>query len=427
MQPAIRVENLCKVYRVNKAAADRDLRETLVSMASAPFRRLRHGATHSLETDEFQALHDVSFEVPEGEILGIIGRNGAGKSTLLKILSRITEPTSGRIEMRGRVGSLLEVGTGFHPDLSGRENMYLNGAILGMSRREINRKFDEIVDFAGVEQFIDTPVKRYSSGMRVRLGFAVAAHLEPEILIVDEVLAVGDAEFQKRCLGKMKDVAGSGRTVLFVSHNLIAVESLCHKACLINAGRIAMHGPSHEIVESYQQDFSRAINTDDWKAAFEPARYIRNAEILDRFGNPTASLPLGSDFHLRIRIMPERPVRVPRIGVGIDRLGGHRVLTVHTPATSAPVGPFIEDCSVHCRIPRLPLVPGAYNIKIVLSDHDRELEVLEPILPFSVTDGQISGEGRGFHAGVCVASSTWQQTESSDTPDWLTRLTAEPS
>ena len=217
-------------------------------LLQAPLRRLRRSAPRR---SDFWALKDVSFEVPPGEVLGVVGRNGAGKSTLLKVLSRITEPTTGRVELRGRVGSLLEVGTGFHPELTGRENIYLNGAILGMKRREIARKFDEIVAFAEVEQFLDTPVKRYSSGMYMRLAFAVAAHLEPEILLVDEVLAVGDAEFQKKCLGKMGDVAGEGRTVLFVSHNMGAVQTVCRRALLLDHGRVKMIGPAEEVVAEY--------------------------------------------------------------------------------------------------------------------------------------------------------------------------------
>ena len=208
------------------------------------------------ETEEFWALKDVSFEIGRGEVVGIIGRNGAGKSTLLKVLSRITEPSKGRVEIRGRVASLLEVGTGFHPELTGRENIYLNGAILGMKRSEIQRKFDEIVAFAEVEKFLDTPVKHYSSGMYVRLAFAVAAHLEPEVLVVDEVLAVGDAEFQRKCLGKMQDVAGNGRTVLFVSHNMSAVNQLCPKSIFLNKGRSEAFGKTNEIIALYEQKFT---------------------------------------------------------------------------------------------------------------------------------------------------------------------------
>src|SRR5262245_12805301 len=247
MNAAIRVEGLGKCYQVRqgqKRAKYRTFRETLTDLALAPVRWRAGGK-------EFWALKDVSFEVQSGEVVGIIGRNGAGKSTLLKTLSQITRPTTGRVEINGRVGSLLEVGTGFHPELTGRENIYLNGSILGMSRKEIDRKFDEIVAFADIEKFLDTPVKRYSSGMYVRLAFAVAAHLEPEILIVDEVLAVGDAAFQKKCLGRMKTIGSEGRTVLFVSHNMSAMLALCRSALRIDQGRVVDIGETSSVVESY--------------------------------------------------------------------------------------------------------------------------------------------------------------------------------
>ena len=238
MRPAIRVEGLSKQYRVGQPMGRyRTMREALVSAALAPLHALRRAWREPPASEQVWALKDVSFDVNPGEVVGVIGRNGAGKSTLLKILGRITEPTHGRVTLRGRVGSLLEVGTGFHPELSGRENIFLNGAILGMTRREIARKFDEIVDFSGVERFLDTPVKRYSSGMYMRLAFAVAAHLHPEILLVDEVLAVGDAAFQRKCVKKMQDVGEQGSTVLFVSHNMNAVTRLCpRRSCWATAG-----------------------------------------------------------------------------------------------------------------------------------------------------------------------------------------------
>ena len=243
MPPVIKVENLSKQYRLGQIGTStltEDLNRWWAKVRGKPNPYLKIGQTDhgNRQGESILALNDVSFEVQQGEVLGIIGRNGAGKSTLLKIISRITAPTSGLVKIKGRIGSLLEVGTGFHPELTGRENIYLNGAILGMSRREIDRKLDEIVDFSGVETYIDTPVKRYSSGMNVRLGFAVAAHLDPVILVVDEVLAVGDAEFQKKCLGKMGEVAGEGRTVLFMSHNMDAVEKLCPRVMLIQEGLI---------------------------------------------------------------------------------------------------------------------------------------------------------------------------------------------
>jgi lipopolysaccharide transport system ATP-binding protein len=253
-ETAIRVENLGKLYRIGAA---RQRHDTLRDALSAGVRQIHrprkrsnsdHSGNSGQRDESFWALRDVSFEVQRGEIVGVIGRNGAGKSTLLKILSRITEPTTGRVELHGRVGSLLEVGTGFHPELTGRENIYLNGAILGMKKAEIARRFDEIIAFAEIERFLDTPVKRYSSGMYVRLAFAVAAHLEPEILLVDEVLAVGDAAFQKKCLGKMGQVAGEGRTVLFVSHNMAAIARLCERAIVFDAGRLSLDGPSHRAI-----------------------------------------------------------------------------------------------------------------------------------------------------------------------------------
>lgn len=251
-KPVIKVAGLWKEYTVGHVQTRHTTFYDLLSATlKSPFRALRGRRVQPDEEDKFWALRDVSFEVQPGEVVGIIGRNGAGKSTLLKILSRITAPTKGRIEVRGRLASLLEVGTGFHPELSGRENIFLNGAILGMTRREVARKFDEIVAFAEIEKFVDTPVKRYSSGMYVRLAFAVAAHLEPDILVVDEVLAVGDAEFQKRCLGKMKEVSGGGRTVLFVSHNTNAIQALCSNCVLLDKGRVASVGSTATVIEEY--------------------------------------------------------------------------------------------------------------------------------------------------------------------------------
>lgn len=271
---AIKAEGLGKFYKIQIGRKQSDtFRDALVEGVKDIGRnmgRLARGhITPGGPTEEFWALKDVDFEIRRGEAVGVIGRNGAGKSTLLKVLSRITEPSSGRVAINGRVASLLEVGTGFHPELTGRENIYLNGAIIGMTRAEIRRKFDEIVDFAGVDKFLDTPVKRYSSGMYVRLAFAVAAHLEPEILIVDEVLAVGDAEFQKKCLGKMEDVAGQGRTVLFVSHNLGAVQALCTRGILMKAGQSVLTAPIADVIDAYSGGFSG-------DAGFMSGRYVHN-------------------------------------------------------------------------------------------------------------------------------------------------------
>ena len=265
MSAAIGISDLGKRYHIG---AERQragtLRDAVTNAVAAPIRRLRHAGSSTGNVTEFWALRNVSLEVEAGQVIGVIGRNGAGKSTLLKILSRITEPTEGRVTLNGRVGSLLEVGTGFHPELSGRENIYLNGAILGMTRAEIRRKFDDIVEFSEIGRFPDTPVKRYSSGMYVRLAFAVAAHLDPEILLVDEVLSVGDAEFQKKCLGKMSDVAQGGRTVVFVSHNMASVSRLCTTGLLLDGGRVKALGDVHEIVAEYLYGGGRGYAERHW-------------------------------------------------------------------------------------------------------------------------------------------------------------------
>jgi lipopolysaccharide transport system ATP-binding protein len=310
----ITVENLGKKYQIAHEKAGQGgatLRETLTNTARGLVRGLiPNGGKHPAgerngfaRREEFWALRNVSFEVKQGEVVGIIGRNGAGKSTLLKILSRITEPTEGRVRIRGRVASLLEVGTGFHPELTGRENIFLNGAILGMGREEIRRKFDEIVDFAGTEKFLDTPVKRYSSGMYVRLAFAVAAHLEPEILIVDEVLSVGDAEFQKKCMGKMQDVAsGTGRTVLFVSHNMVAIQSLCQHAVMLESGRLKDAGPTSSVIAKYLSVGAESNYASTWDdpatAPGNDVMRIRRISVSD--GNDPKCTTLTMQTEIRI-------------------------------------------------------------------------------------------------------------------------------
>ena len=317
MAVAIDVERISKRYRIGELqAAYGTLRESMSHLA----RRIT-GKEHHRGFDEIWALRDVSFQLEEGNALGVIGRNGAGKSTLLKVLTRITAPTVGRAEIRGRVGSLLEVGTGFHPELTGRENVYLNGAILGMKRSEIRRKLPEIIEFAGVEQFMDTPVKRYSSGMHVRLAFSVAAHLEPEILLVDEVLAVGDAEFQKRCLGRMEDLGNTGRTVLFVSHNMQAIAQLCDRALLLDEGRIVRDGPSEEVVAHYLQTTAGAGSSRTWDDVEEaPGNdLVRLVSVrVTRSDGTTADYvdvrePVGVE--LAFRVLRDGPPVVPKIKV----------------------------------------------------------------------------------------------------------------
>jgi lipopolysaccharide transport system ATP-binding protein len=314
----IKVEGLSKRYRLGvKEKQAETLAGQIGNLIKSPWqnlKRLREMSRFGVEDESvFWALKDINFEVKEGEVLGIIGKNGAGKSTLLKILSQITEPTSGKIEIHGRVASLLEVGTGFHPELSGRENIYMNGTILGMTRREIDTKLDEIIDFSGVEKFIDTPVKFYSSGMKVRLGFSVAAHLEPEILIIDEVLAVGDFEFQKKCLGKMEDVASRGRTVLFVSHDLNAVSSLCNITLVIDKSRISYLGSTDKAIRRYKKAFT--------DCRFVPIKnesaWVTDIKVINSLGVESTQLECDSKWRIEVYIYVERQITdfIPAIGI----------------------------------------------------------------------------------------------------------------
>jgi lipopolysaccharide transport system ATP-binding protein len=338
--PAIRADGLGKRYRLGELHSFGSLREALVGS----FRSLGRKRPDS-EDSSIWALRDVSFEIAPGEAVGIIGRNGAGKSTLLKLLSRITEPTTGRAEIRGRVGSLLEVGTGFHPELTGRENIALNGAILGMKRVEIARKFDEIVAFAEVERFIDTPVKRYSSGMYLRLAFAVAAHLEPEILLVDEVLAVGDLAFQRKCLGRMKSVSREGRTVLFVSHNLAAIRSLCSRAMLLQDGRLDAAGPVDEVIDRYVRDAAAgAVATVELP---RPAGADPTVGVSLRFttedGQPRTEFRLNEPWRVRFDFECLREAEQVIAGVGICTLEGIPITTLYSqPADLRPGAHAVE-------------------------------------------------------------------------------------
>jgi len=336
MTTAISVKNLGKQYKIGAAQTRFKygmFREVLVEAAMTPVRiykaltgKASRGVSNS---SSFWALKDVSFDLEEGKVLGVVGRNGAGKSTLLKILSRVTEPTTGEVTVRGRVGSLLEVGTGFHPELTGRENIYMNGAILGMKRAEIDSKFDEIVEFAEVSQFIDTPVKRYSSGMYLRLAFGVAAHLEPEILIVDEVLAVGDAEFQRKCLGKMGDVAQQGRTVLFVSHNMSAILRLTQEAIVLNKGQLLMRAPTQEAVDFYlssgqAQAGERIWDAEDVPASSKPFTPI-SLRIKDKNGNVADTIRSTESVRIEFEYQLDAPITGLRVGIYLGTMRGEYV------------------------------------------------------------------------------------------------------
>jgi lipopolysaccharide transport system ATP-binding protein len=398
---AIRVEKLGKQYRIGRAQERHD---TLRDAIGATFRR-----SHVARSNELiWALKDVSFEVQRGEVVGIIGRNGAGKSTLLKILSRITEPTEGRAEIHGRVGSLLEVGTGFHPELTGRENIYLSGAVLGMHREEIDRKFDEIVDFSGVGQFLDTPIKRYSSGMNVRLGFAVAAHLEPEILLVDEVLAVGDYEFQQRCLGKMDDIAREGRTVVFVSHNLAAIGNLTQTCFVFEAGRMAFCGESSAAIQFYlARERDLVVNVFRPESAAEPE--VDGARIVDvclSTDVPRTGQPLG------ITVCIERPTGASAVDCDVSvsflTLESFRVLQLYSSHMGEPlsIGPGITR--IESRVESLPLVAGSYKVNVWLGTGSAPIHWLQDCMTLRVEQGTLNGirfvEARGYPA---VVASSW--------------------
>jgi lipopolysaccharide transport system ATP-binding protein len=327
-EPIIQVKGIAKKYVIrHENAPYKTFQETIINAAKAPLNLIKNnGRVPKKET--FWALKDITFDVNRGEIIGIIGRNGAGKTTLLKILSRITEPTEGKITLRGRVASLLEVGTGFHPELTGRENIYLNGAVLGMTKKEIDSKFDEIVKFAEVEKFLDTPVKRYSSGMYVRLAFAIAAHLEPEILLVDEVLAVGDLGFQKKCLGKMEDVAKGGRTVLFVSHNMGAIGRLCQRVLLLNQGKLISDGGSKEIIGEYLNSLERTIASQA-EVSFLPDASKRIQIIalraFDHTGKPTTELDRAFPFRIAIEFEVREYIEEAELELILETLQGINV------------------------------------------------------------------------------------------------------
>jgi lipopolysaccharide transport system ATP-binding protein len=360
---AITIENLGKKYTIGHQRAGDGLRHAIEGAMRAPLAWLRSRRQRNLQQVDFWALKDVSFQIKQGEVVGIIGRNGAGKSTLLKILSRITVPTEGRICIDGRIASLLEVGTGFHQELTGRENIFLNGAILGMTRAEIVRKFDEIVEFSEIEEFLDTPVKRYSSGMYVRLAFAVAAHLEPEILIVDEVLAVGDAAFQKKCIGKMGSFARSGRTVLFVSHNMEAVRSLCQRCVWLKDGRLHKDGEVDEIVEAYFNCIS-----DERSFSCENLEYgisIEKVVLRNGRGAETSQFRPGEDLIVEISYDARKRLERPYVVLGVQGINGscftaNMLLDGHRPEALAGTGTFA------CRFKSLPLFPQSYSVKMSL-------------------------------------------------------------
>lgn len=371
---AICVRNLGKCYRIGLAKnRPETLRESVLSILHAPFHYLRTRLQPPDSKELLWALHEVSFAVHKGEVLGIVGQNGAGKSTLLKILSRITEPTKGWAKIYGRVGSLLEVGTGFHPELTGRENIYLNGAILGMRRAEVARKFDEIIDFAGIEKFLDTPVKRYSSGMFVRLAFAVAAHLEPEILIVDEVLAVGDVMFRKKCLGKMESISQAGRTVLLVSHNMEIIEHLCSRAILLDKGKIAIDGDPAKVIATYLQtnthysynDQTYGIDRNLLETCSHPDLRITDIQLLSSSGAPLGTFETGDPLTIRIHYEAKRQFFSPAFAVFLKNEFGQEIFRVNTePISGYPIQHLAPQGVIDLSMDSLPLTANDYYLTV---------------------------------------------------------------
>ena len=383
---AIHCEHLSKQYRIGSPERYRTLRDAISTTAQAPFKLFKNIPRNG--NGYIWALKDVSFEIKSGEVVGIIGLNGAGKSTLLKILSRITAPTRGVAKIHGRVGSLLEVGTGFHPELTGRENIYLNGAILGMRKTEIDRKFDEIVAFAEVEKFLDTPVKRYSSGMYVRLAFGVAAHLETEVLLVDEVLAVGDAQFQKKCFEKMREIGTQGRTILFVSHNMSAVRSICEHALIVEKGAVVAQGEINETVDRYLSRINASQSPDE---AVETNTFsVRSVQVSSAAG------PVIKTFdpvEVRVRFVPRTEIQDPGLYVSFLTMDSRRLtgLDLKDFITTATL-PAGEAAELGFTIESLPLLPGAYQLEIHLKDMARSLvEMVPRTFEFEVAETEVYG------------------------------------
>jgi lipopolysaccharide transport system ATP-binding protein len=421
----ISVENLSKTYQLGVIGTGTfygDLNRWWAKQRGRPDPYLKVGQKDhgNKQGETIWALNDINFTVQQGQALGIIGRNGAGKSTLLKILSRVTAPTSGKVKVKGRIASLLEVGTGFHPELTGRENIYLNGAILGMNKTEINRKFDEIVDFSGVEKFIDTPVKRYSSGMYVRLAFAVAAHLEPEILVVDEVLAVGDADFQKKCLGKMGDVAHEGRTVLFVSHNMAAISNLCNTCIWIDSGRVRTSGYSSEVIEKYMSD-SPSNDADAFPGVFDLTGRInhygnrllmRKAYLLNAQGIPSDTFPMGKRMTIVVELEGFSDYRAGLIGVLIYASDGRQLTSINTQMSCTHVDdPKTIKQKAMLDIPRLPFTPGSYSISLSTTDGNAgRIDFVDQVVRFQVVESDVYGTGFNVSAkyGVMFLDASWR-------------------
>jgi lipopolysaccharide transport system ATP-binding protein len=420
VQPIVQVENLSKEYVLTRDSFEKSgVRAGLARRWTALKRFGGAQAVDESDRENFWALKGVSFNVNEGDVVGIIGRNGAGKSTLLKVISRITDPTEGRVVLRARMASLLEVGTGFHPELTGRENIFLNGAILGMRKAEIVSQFDEIVAFAELEKFLDTPVKHYSSGMHVRLGFAVAAHLNREILIVDEVLAVGDIAFQKKCLGKMSEVSRVGRTVLFVSHNMAAVENLCQRGIVLDGGKIAFEGTSKDAVGDYLGRLTGGRDSSghviDLSAAtdrrFARKPLLKQLELYTNEDRPLVNdLQIGARLQLRVQFALEEPTSNFNVGLGFDNSYGQRVFTAHSqfqPARSTIARTGLQ--TYVCDIPSLTFTPGEYSLRVWLEIDDAESDLINDVVRLRLIESDYYGTGKVPWNGAFVLEHHWHR------------------
>jgi lipopolysaccharide transport system ATP-binding protein len=416
MPPIINVNHLSKEYERGRSVNRENLRELLMRNLN-PFAWRKAFGKKSKESRKFWALDDVSFEVAQGDVVGILGRNGAGKSTLLKVISKVTDPTKGSITLRGRLGSLLEVGTGFHPELTGRENVYLNGAILGMSKSEIEGCFDAIVDFSEIGKFLDIPVKRYSSGMYLRLAFAVAAHLNTEILIADEVLAVGDVAFQRKCLRKMSEVARQGRTVLFVSHNMAAIADLCSRGIVLDAGKLTFDGSAKQAIQLYIgmmfQTHGTASHIIDLRGALDrrspQGKFLQAIELYTNHDEPLVQgVSLGGSLKARVHFNLPSATSAYNVGLGFNNAVGQRVFTAHTlfEPNREPVSVSGPQVLV-CEIPSLTLLPGDYLLRVWLDIGNTEADLIDSAAQITVLESDFYGSGTLPSDGMFVLDQRW--------------------